>query len=134
MRELKLILPLHLQAGKSAKAKSYALSLNWWRNAHPQIITKVKEKYKKIIKDQVKEDWNLAFVNPYIEYHFYAGSNRRVDLRNWTGMADKFACDALVEYFVFRDDNTNFITETRDIYKGVDKGNGRIEMIIRSSN
>jgi hypothetical protein len=130
VKELKLVMPLRIRVSKSANGKLYPINMNWYRVAHYNNQNAVKIKYKELIKEQIGHDWDLAFEKPYVEFHFYANDNRRQDLRNWTNIAEKFGMDALTELWVIPDDNTSYITETRDVYRGVDKGNGRVEIII----
>ena len=132
MRELKLVMPLRLRVSKSATGKEYPINMNWWRGAHYANQNAVKIKYKQLVEEQVGNEWLLAFPKAHVEFHFYANDNRKQDLRNWTNMAEKFGMDALTELFVIPDDNTSVIAETRDVYKGVDAGNGRVEILIKS--
>jgi len=61
-----------------------------------------------------------------INYVYYA-NKKGTDLDNFVGMARKFFQDALSEFGLIEDDNTNIIIASSEIYGGIDRENPRVE-------
>ena len=126
---MKIEVPLFVILPRKTKDdKKVIINLNYYRNWHFQISNQVKEKYKEQLEDKLK---GLKFKD-HIKLHFilYQGSKRRVDRANVLSIHEKFFCDALTAYGCLKDDNDNFIEETKYTSGGVDKENPRVEIFI----
>lgn len=64
-------------------------------------------------------------------YDYYHGSARRHDVMNQVSIIDKFTLDALVEYGLLEDDNSNIVKQYIITDRGIDRENPRAEMRIR---
>ena len=135
MREYKFVMPLFVQLGKSSNSKKYYLSLNNYRNWHYKASNNIKKKFKENVKEQVKtlrktgDLKRLSIVE--VEYKMFTPDKTRRDKMNFISVASKFFMDALVDLNVIEDDNDNFV-KTEIIHTSeIDRGNGRIEIIIR---
>ena len=125
---VKIIAPLFVILSKSAKGKKYHLNLNQYRNWHYIANNNVKKKYKELLSDQLKD---LKFEGKIrLTYTLFRDTNRKGDKMNPLCVHDKFFCDALVELDCIPDDTDAFIEDHIFKYGGVDKGNGRVEIII----
>jgi hypothetical protein len=65
-----------------------------------------------------------------IAYVLYAPDKKLRDLANVLSVVDKYACDALVEMKVLKDDSVDHLKTITFSYAGVDKENPRVEMTI----
>ena len=63
--------------------------------------------------------------------HVYAPNKRLLDLGNVGSITEKFCLDALVELGKLEDDNYLFVPETHTYFKGIDKDNPRVDIIIK---
>lgn len=77
---------------------------------------------KKAMKDVVKRmGINHLGNGPFLlEYTYYHGNNRKLDVANTCSIIDKFVCDALTECKVWPDDNIDYVKEVRYKWGGVD--------------
>ncbi len=55
-----------------------------------------------------------------LEYTYYHGNNRKLDVANTCAIIDKFTCDALTECGTWPDDNIDYVKEVRYKWGGVD--------------
>ena len=93
--ELDFSLPCYIHIGN----KKISLNLNWYRNAHFQILNKTKQLYFPISFEKFKAE-NIA-----VSYCLIWNSARRTDLMNWIAVADKYFMDWLVASRCIPDDN-----------------------------
>lgn len=111
---------------KTKKDKKIILNLNNYRNLHYRISNDAKIQYKKDLKIDSIEKFSCC----ELEYKYFHGNNRPVDLSNPCSVIDKFACDALTELGFWKDDNINHIKKVTYVWGGVDKDNPRCELTI----
>lgn len=116
---LTIDLPLFVYCGK----KKIILNLNNYRNLHYRLLNDSKKKYKSLIKPIVPSIKIKDSV--CLEYVYFHGNARRVDVANPCSIIDKYTCDALVSFGVLEDDNSKNIKKVTYIYGGVDKYNPR---------
>ena len=123
--EVKITLPTHSFSGKT---KHY-LNLNQYRNWHYGVSNNLKRNYKKTISQYLdfKFDGEIS-----IHYDYYAPDKRVRDLMNVVSVVDKFFQDTLVDKGCILADDTSIVKTISVEYKGVDKGNSRIEATIKS--
>lgn len=127
---LRIDLPLVVFTSKKNK---FILNLNNFRNTHYRTLTTAKKKYQEAIVQQLQGRNKIRRRNLLLEYTYYHGNARRVDVANPCSIIDKFTCDALVESGVLPDDNTDYITEVRYKNARIDRENPRAELRIYSN-
>lgn len=120
--------PLYIILAKSKLGKKYHLNLNNYRNWRSAVSNNLKKKYKEIVSSQLI---GKKLKHPVeIKFTYIKGQNRKVDRANVLSVHEKFFCDALVECGCLPDDNDLYIKKTTYVSKGVDPGNGRVEIEI----
>lgn len=112
----------------SKKGKPYILNLNVYRNTHFLVLNKAKESFKQIVTPLLKGVPKMQRVK--LTFTHFPGSNRLCDTSNVCAVVDKFFCDALVTAGHLEDDNYTILPDVHYIHGGVDKGNGRVEVLI----
>jgi len=120
-------LPLRVPVSKK---KFFSLNLNQYRNAHYQTLDKAKKAFDKIAKDLIRGIPKLERCT--LEYTLYPGTRQICDTNNVCAIVDKFFSDSLVTHGVIEDDNYNIIADSRFKFGAIDKGNPRVEVVIRS--
>lgn len=120
----KVDLPLKMILGR----KNYALNLNFYRNAHYQILNKMKVDFTKAIEPELVKLPELTKAN--LSYSYYPGSLRLSDVANVCSIVDKFFCDALVKAGKLPDDNYQYLPKVSYAIGGVDKENPRVTVSI----
>jgi len=129
MKTHKIASPLYILMERKTKAdKKYYLNLNSYRNLHYVVNNKLKVMYKELLKEQVSQLPSMSKIS--LELILWKGSKRKIDRSNVCCIVEKFFCDALVELGKLEDDNDDFIISTKYKTGGVDKNNGRVEIII----
>ena len=122
----KLIAPLFIELN----GKKQRLDMNKYRNWHYRLSNNLKKYYQSLFIELRK--YKFDKINR-LEFHFY--SNRKgVDLSNVCSIHDKFFTDCLVNYGCIKDDTVEYIQEVRNIFKGYDKINPRVEIFIYSDD
>lgn len=120
----KIDLPLKLVLGR----KNYALNLNFYRNAHYQILNKLKVSFTEQLEPELKKLPKLSKAN--LIYSYYPGSKRLSDTANVCSIVDKFFCDALVKSGAIPDDNYTYIPNVSYTYGEIDKDNPRVTVTV----
>lgn len=93
---MKIVMPLAIyKPRKTKKDKRISLSMNTYRNLHYIENNRLKQEYKKIVKEQIQEKEISDTVSIHID--LYADNKRSIDLDNWCIVQSKFFGDALVE-------------------------------------
>lgn len=129
----KFILPIYGIVKPTKNNKNCAITLNWSRAAHYRDYGKAKKMFKLLINNQLRKSGKFDG-QIKISYVYYANKNG-TDLDNFVGVARKFFQDALSEFGLIEDDNTNIIIESSECYGGIDKLNPRVEAeIIKLNN
>lgn len=115
---IKLPLFVHTTKSKTTKGK-VIFNLNTYRNMFSLKNNKAKHMFKDIIKKKVLP---LTFgKGPFLlEYTYYHGNRRKIDVANPCSILDKFACDAFTEIGYWPDDNIDFVKEVRYKWGGID--------------
>lgn len=117
---MELNLPVSIRLGR----KSYQLNLNFYRNAHYQILNKMKVVFSEQIQDQL--DHLPQYESITLTYTLYPKTHRLCDVSNVCTIVDKFFCDALVRADKLEDDNYTFLKEIHYKFGEVDKDNPRV--------
>lgn len=118
--------PVTVQVSK--KGKPYILNLNVYRNTHFLTLNKAKEAFRQIVTPLLKGVPKMQRV--MLTFTHFPGSNRLCDTSNVCAVVDKFFCDALVTAGHIEDDNYTMLPDVLYRHGGVDKGNGRVEVLI----
>jgi hypothetical protein len=114
---------------KNKKGDKWYLNLNNYRNTHYQTSNNIKKEYKERISSLVQ---GLPLFNKVsISFHIYASNKRLFDIGNIASIHEKFFLDALVELGKLPEDNYLYIPETHTYFKGIDKENPRVDIIIK---
>jgi len=129
--EVLIVSPLYIDLPRvKTKAKRVYLNLNSYRNLHYITNNNVKKAYLEAIREQID---GLVIQTPVnITYRVIKPSKRRLDKMNVVAVVSKYLLDALTEVGFWEDDNDEFVKEETIKPTVYDKGNGRIEIIIRS--
>jgi len=123
---MKLILPIYYeQVFKTKKNKTILVNMGWYRNAHYQILNKVKAHYHDLVREQCT---NEQFNNPLIQFKIYA-KRKGTDGGNIRSVIEKFALDGLVKAGVIPDDTIKYINKDMSEYF-YDKNNPRAEIYL----
>lgn len=112
----------------SKKGKLYILNLNVYRNTHFLVLNKAKESFREIVTPLLRDIPSLQRVK--LTFTHFPGSNRLCDTSNVCAVVDKFFCDALVTAGKLEDDNYTILPNVHYEHGHVDKGNGRVEVLI----
>lgn len=110
------------------KGKLYILNLNVYRNTHFLVLNKAKESFREIVTPLLKMLPKMQRIK--LTFTHFPGSNRLCDTSNVCAVVDKFFCDALVTAGHIEDDNYTILPNVHYVHGGVDKGNGRVEVLI----
>ena len=122
------ISPLTVPYGK----KSFSLNINQYRNTHHQVLNKVKQLYKEMMRDQLVHQPMHDKIK--LVYTLYPKTNRRTDIANVLSIHSKFFEDALVLYELIPDDNYYHLTQIDYRFGAVDKHDARVEIELTEIN
>ena len=126
-----IICPLYVVfPRKTKKDKKCYINLNTFRNTKYIVNNLIKIRFKEALKDQIDKLPKLGKIS--LEFILFKNSNRKIDRSNICCIIEKFLCDSLVEYSKLEDDNDEFIISTTYTTGGVEKGNGRCEVLIHN--
>lgn len=120
---LEIKLPVKIAVSKN---KFLSINLNQYRNAHHRVLHNAKTKFHLYVKEL--ELKNTIDFPVFIRYSMHMPTRRIYDVMNVGTVADKFACDALVECGVLKDDNYQQVKEVSCRHQSIDKKNPRIIM------
>ena len=117
-------LPLSIKLGR----KNYALNLNFYRNAHYQILNKLKVTFGSLVQEKIAQLPRYQSVS--LTYTLFPRTHRLCDVSNICTVVDKFFCDALVNQGKLEDDNYNFVSNIQYRFGSIDKDNPRVTVTI----
>ena len=124
MKILKFTAPLYVEI--SGKKKT--INLNYYRNWHRFIESKIKKEYQELIYSQLVNHKNLIIGKCRLIFTLYKKNRVQRDKSNFLSIHEKYFCDSLVEYGVLLDDSDDFIESTFYSKSIVDKNNPRVEI------
>ena len=129
--EVLIISPLYIDLPRVRTShKRVYLNMNAYGNTNTFTNNEVKKAYLEAIREQIE---GLVIQTPVnITYRVLKPSKRRLDKMNVIAVVSKYLLDALTEVGFWEDDNDEFVKEETIKPTVYDKGNGRIEIIIRS--
>ena len=113
-------LPITIKMGR----KSYALNLNFYRNAHYQTLTRMKVEFGSEVSELISTLPVFKWVN--LTYTLYPKTKRLCDVSNVCSIVDKFFCDSLVNQGKLEDDNYQIVKQITYKFGEVDKDNPRV--------
>ena len=104
--------------------KSYALNLNFYRNAHYQTLNRMKVEFGSEVSELISTLPVFKWVN--LTYTLYPKNKRLCDVSNVCSIVDKFFCDSLVNQGKLEDDNYQIVKQITYKFGEVDKDNPRV--------
>ncbi len=120
-------MPLYITTGVNKKVKRY-INLNQYRNWHYQVNNQIKQMYKDIAYDQLKD---LKFHKKIkLSFVLWKRDKRKGDRANPLCIHEKFFCDALTTFECIPDDNDDFINSSTYSTGGIDRENPRVDILI----
>lgn len=125
--EIRLKLPIHWDIWTIRNPKKEFLGLNFYRNAHFQVLARVKREYTSKLSEL---KWKHLQSPISITYIFHP-SRKWQDMDNCIAVTAKFLQDSLVHYWVIPSDDYEHISLTTNMVWEKDK-EGYIETIIES--
>lgn len=109
MKHFTIVLPLFIEIPRKTKPpRRVSLNMNTYRNLHHVVSNQAKVIFKEIVREKIGDC--PKFHQPVVSYHLVKKGKRRTDLMNWVTVIDKFLMDALVEFGIIKDDNTDYIS------------------------
>ena len=129
--EVLIISPLYIDLPRvKTKDKRVYLNMNTYRNLHYVTNNNAKKAYLEAIREQIK---GLVIQTPAnITYRVLKPAKRRLVKMNVIAVVSKYLLDALTEVGFWEDDNDDFVKKETIMPTVYDKGNGRVEVIIKS--
>ena len=133
---MKISLPLEVMIPRKRSAdKKFILNLNNYRNAYFMILNEAKVRFKDEVFAALAEEklHKSRKFNPPLafQYTLFPKTTRKSDLGNVLSIVQKFTDDALTELGVIPEDNYDIIRTVTYAFGHVDKGNPRVELVIR---
>lgn len=122
---MKFTVPIYYQ---QTKKKKVLVGLNWYRNAHFQVLNNAKKRYGWLIKPQMMSGFKFT-KKVHIHYDIYL-KRKGSDGGNVRSIIEKFVLDAFVKNGLIKDDNFEIVISDSACYYH-DKDNPRAEITIR---
>ena len=121
--------PIMIEIPRKTKAnKRVHLGLNWYRNAQHFESNAVKTIYKDLMAPRCE---GTVMKEPIkITYTYFANDARKSDVDNKCSVVNKFFQDTLVLSGCISEDNYTVVPNVEYLFGGVDKGNGRVEILV----
>ena len=131
MRSITIVAPTFVDIPRKSKPdKRVYINLNTYRNLHYAVNNKVKKMYLESIREQLI---GVTIETPCeITYKVYKPTRRRLDKMNVVAVCSKYLLDAITELGCWEDDNDEFVKTETILPTEYDKGNGRVEVNIKS--
>lgn len=120
-------LPITIKLGK----RTCSLNLNFYRNAHYQILNKMKVAFANQVREQIA--LLPAFEQVSLSYTLFPKTRRLCDVANVCTVVDKFFCDVLVTEQKLKDDNYNYVRKIEYKFGEVDPSNPRVTVEIKGT-
>ena len=115
---VKLPLFVHTTKSKTKKGK-IIFNLNNYRNAFHNKNNAAKKAMKKYITDTIKCG-DLGEGPFHLQYEYFHGNARKIDVANPCSVIDKFTCDAITELGLWPDDNIEHVKSVSYLWGGID--------------
>lgn len=131
---LQIIVPIYRKFPNKKSKQGFSntvLGMNWYRNAHFQVLNKVKAEYNTLIISELTKYEITPFHKVHIHYKIYC-KNNKTDGGNVRSVIEKFVLDALIKSNLLKDDCIKYIMSDSSEYF-VDKNKPRCEIIIKKS-
>lgn len=131
--KVSLVTPMYIELErKTKKNRRVAINMNSYGNVNHHINNEVKKRFKAIVSEQLKGVTIETPVN--ITYQVFKPSRRRLDKMNVIAVTSKYLLDAITELKCWEDDNDDYVKVETLLPTKYDKGNGRVEILIESTN
>ncbi len=112
----------------------FSLNLNQYRNAHPMVLNNAKVNFEISARKLIRAACIPRLQRLTLEYVLYTGNAQLCDVLNVCSIVDKFFSDSLKHSKVIEDDNYKIIADVRYRFGAIDRGNPRVEAIIRDAD
>jgi len=94
--------------------KIFQLNLNYYRNAHYQVLNKAKVKFKENVFSKYPEIKSMGQAYEIsLEYTVVPHNKRKFDTGNLISIVEKFFLDALTESGIIADDHYTIVKESK---------------------
>lgn len=108
--------------------KQYYINFNTYNTWQFHLRNSIKQLYSRVVREQLI---GITMSTPIkLTFIHYKHDHRKSDRANVCSIHEKFFCDALTTARCIPDDNDKYILETRYLSGGIDKGRGRVEIIV----
>ena len=111
---------------KTKKDKTVLVGINWYRNTHFQLETKVKKYYQALVRSKLSVKTE-QFEQYKIHYKLFYKS-KVCDASNIIPIIDKYLNDTIQEMGLLINDNVNYYKQSSWEVVGQDKENPRVEI------
>ena len=128
--EYLIVTPMYIDLErKTKKNRRVYISMNSYGNVNHFINNQVKIEFKKLIEDQLI---GIKIPTPVeVVYQVFKPSKRRLDKMNVIAVTSKYLLDAITEIGCWEDDNDDYVKTETILPTVYDKGNGRVEILIK---
>jgi Holliday junction resolvase RusA-like endonuclease len=129
--EYRIVTPMYIDLErKTKKDRRVYVNMNSYGNVNHFINNQVKKKFKDIVSRQLV---GVKIPTPVdIFYQVFKPSKRRLDKMNVIAVTSKYLLDAITETGCWEDDNDDYVKTETILPTVYDKGNGRVEILIRT--
>ncbi len=129
--EYRIVTPMYIELErKTKKNRRVSINMNAYGNVNHFINNQVKIKFKQVVEEQLKGITIETPVN--ITYQVFKPSKRRLDKMNVIAVTSKYLLDAITELGCWEDDNDDYVKIEKLLPTQYDKGNGRVEILIKT--
>ncbi len=129
--EYRIVTPMYIELErKTKKNRRVSINMNAYGNVNHFINNQVKIKFKQVVEEQLKGITIETPVN--ITYQVFKPSKRRLDKMNVIAVTSKYLLDAITELGCCEDDNDDYVKIEKLLPTEYDKGNGRVEILIKT--
>lgn len=132
MREQYISSPIHVTIYKPKRKvyAKYALNFNRFREGIGiHLYGRLKKEYSLTMKPLIEKLTPIKG-RVRIEYILYVGSSHKSDVMNWISVTDKFFQDALKEYGIIEDDNSDIVPEISAKFGGISRKDPRVDVTL----
>ena len=129
--EYRIVTPMYIDLErKTKKDRRVYVNMNSYGNVNHFINNQVKKRFKDIESSQIV---GVNIPTPVeIFYQVFKPSKRRLDKMNVIAVTSKYLLDAITEIGCWEDDNDDHVKTETILPTVYDKGNGRVEILIRT--
>lgn len=129
--EYRIVTPMYIELErKTKKNRKVSINMNSYGHSNHFTNNEVKIKFKEVVGQQLRGITIKTPVN--ITYQVFKPSKRKLDKMNVIAVTSKYLLDAITELGCWEDDNDDYVKIEKLLPTEYDKGNGRVEILIKS--